>query len=266
MSFSYSKYCRVLFELYLDCAKSASKALWQNYIIIIASFALYFAFALLAPMFRGLGIAGQFIISLAAIAALATYYGWLSEAKAGRKLKPRDLKDFDSSIFFSLISVGFVLWIFSLLIISPFSAAFKDQPIALACSVIIFIFLNPIAEIIQSARSDGMSSVKDSIQFTIENWVEWFLPNAILLLPWFLRDPDRALIALAGADPLFPFGVILNAVSANLGYIEGIYGWLQIVLGLILAHWFMLFRAFLFSELGRGTRRQRLFQLQSRGF
>lgn len=264
MSFSYAKYCAALAGLYWDCVKDSAAALVKNYLLVIGGMLLYAAFLLLSALAAPLGIVGGFIASLALFCALTIYYGWLSDAACGRTIRLREIFEFDSSIFFSLISVGFVLWIFSLLVLQPFSAAFKDQPIGLVAAVLVFIFLNPLPEIIQSQRSDGWTSVRESFQFVTSNWIEWFLPAAALAWPWAMTDSGGALMAVGNAEPLFPFAVVIRASVELTRELAGISGTTQTVLAILIAHWFMLFRAILFRELGQGSRRQRLFQMQTR--
>lgn len=264
MSFSYLKYGRALAILYCDCLKDSLTALVKNYALIIAGMVLYVAFGLTAGLLAPLGIVGGFLASLALFGALTLYYGWISEASTGRVLRPSEIIEFDSSIFFSLISVGFFLWVFSLLILQPLTAAFEGQPIGLVAAVVIFIFLNPLPEVIQNHRTDGWLSVRESFNFVVANWIEWFLPAALLAWPWAATNSGGVLMAVGNAEPLFPFAVIIRATEELISRVPGISGATQTGLALLLAHWFMLFRAILFRELGRGSRRQRLFQLQSR--
>lgn len=265
MGFSYTKYSQALLILYRDCFVHAFKAFFRNWTAIIGSAILILTFSQVAPFFSVLGMAGDFLASLLAFLLLTIYYGWMAEAAEGRKLKLAELCSFDFSIFWSLMGVGFVLWIFSMLFLSPMVAAFPKEPIGLMASLVLFIFLNPIPELIYQHRVDGFGGVKTAISFSIENWIEWFLPFVLLLLPWLTQNSFSALKALAKANPLIPFGPILEACAVNL-QLSGVplssFGLLLI--GSILAHFFMLFRGRLYIELGRGSRRQRLFQLQTR--
>ena len=56
--------------------------------------------------------------------------------------------------------------------------------ITTALFFLIFLLLNPVPEVIyQTRHSSAIEIVRESYDFVLENWIEWFLPFAVVLAP-----------------------------------------------------------------------------------
>ena len=146
-----------------------------------------------------------------------------------------------------------------------------------AVMLLIFILLNPAPEVIYQVRHDSPLDVfKNAYEFVIENWIEWFLPIALLLLPLvaapdgiasFFRLSRRAGrgVGLDFAQILtLPFTIIESWLS-YLGIASNVGGILGLLLTPVLAVCLLLFRGHLFASLSGSSRRQRQFTAKLRG-
>lgn len=250
-------------SIYKSSIYEATSALIKAWPILPASLFAYAAFAFLLTLVGGLGMAGGFIAGLAYIALLSFFYNWMSAAVQRQKITFRSLGDFDWSLFSSLMSVGFILWIAHMLI-EPFSMTEETHWIFACIELAIFILLNAIPEIVYIKRFESIVALKYSFSFVKDNWIEWFAPLVILLLPILLARPISVLTSLAGVnpfsaggDPLFPARFIFSQSASFLTLLLGSIG---IALAIVVTVWFMLFRGFLFQKLDGSSRRQRTYK------
>jgi hypothetical protein len=249
-----------LLKIYAECFKESIGLISRCWLIIPAAIATFTVFLFISGATSGLGMAGGFIAGLFYIATLTLFYGWLSQAVRKEKLRWESLKEFDWSLFSALMSVGFILWIFNMLV-SPFASTKETSWIFASISLALFVLLNVIPEVIYLKRYESMEGLKYSFNFIKENWVEWFIPFIILLAPLVLGRPSDFLASVsgidpfsAGADPLLParfiFSQITKMLDRNLGYL----GYLA---AFAVTIWFMIFRGMLFLKLDGTSRRQR---------
>jgi hypothetical protein len=136
-----------------------------------------------------------------------------------------------------------------------------------ACLLLIFLLLNPAPEVIYLTRHDSpLDVLKRSYDFVMENWIEWFLPLALVLAPLglslFFKLSSR-LGRGAGLDfmqlLILPF-TVLTAWLTDLGIAPEVTGGLSLLLTPPLTVGMLLFRGHLFVALTSSTRRQRLYQ------
>jgi hypothetical protein len=250
-----------LFRLYSNCALEASRALRKNWIIIPASLILFLSFSFVLSLIgkSGSGIAGGFMAGLLEILALTLYFSWLQETVQKGRLVPQELLKFDYAFFSAILNVGFILFIAQLLL-AAFAQSATSMPLAPLLSFVAIILFNPIAEIIVNEQADGLNAFTNAYQFVIEYWIEWFLPFALILLPWIVVSPAGPLAGLSQTNPLLPAGPLVWGTEAVAGYVLGNSASIPaIFVGLVLANWFMVFRSLLFRELSSGSRRQRDF-------
>lgn len=241
-----SSYPSRLLQTYRQCVVSASVGLWRNWILIPAACVAYYLFVLAAMLFAPMGIAGGFILGAIGIALLSLYYSWIHETVQGTRLRWKSLTEFDTGLFFQIISVAFIFWIVLDLLLAPTIAASKNYFLGACVNLGVGILFNAIPEMLQQQRSEGMQSLAETFTFVRDNWIEWFIPLVIVLLPMLLLwSPMDALFLLTESQPLLPVFVFFQAWVPLKGYI----GWLYLPLALVLAHWFMLFRAHLFDQL-----------------
>lgn len=250
-----------LLGLYRHCALEASRALRKNWLIIPASLLLFLSFSLVLTLIgqSGSGIAGGFMAGLLEVLALTLYFSWLQETIRKGRLVTKEMLKFDYSFFSAILNVGFILFIAQILL-SAFTQRSTSIPLGPLLSFITIIVFNPIAEIIVDERADGLGAFATAYQFVIEHWIEWFLPFALMLIPWIVISPAGPLAGLSQTNPLLPAGPLVWGTEAVGAYLLGPSARIpSVIIGLVLANWFMVFRSLLFRELSSGSRRQRDF-------
>lgn len=249
-----------LLKIYTECLNQSAALTYKCWLIIPATILAFLILIFVSGATAGLGMAGGFIAGLFYIAFLTLFYGWIGQAVRKEKISIESLKEFDWSLFSALMSVGFILWIFNM-IVSPFASTKETSWIFASISLSLFILLNAVPEVIYIKRYESMDGIKYSFNFIKENWIEWFLPFLILLAPLVLGRPVNFLASLsgvdpfsAGADPLLPARFIFSQLSKML---DPSLGFLGVILALAVTVWFMIFRGMLFLKLDGSSRRQR---------
>jgi hypothetical protein len=248
-------------EIYAECAKNASKGFVKNWIVPLASLGLILIFTLTAGMVGGLGMAGGFILGIILALFTAQYYSWLSGTVDKDKITYRDLVEFDAAMFFRVIGISFILFLVQFLT-SPVAANPESMPLMIIIYFFIVFAFNALPEVVYIQRYDSTLAYTEALKFTKENWIEWYLPYLVLLLPFMLlvAYPAQLLIRFALVSPLFPGIIILETWTAVLIR----YPYLGLLCGFMLSHWFMLFRGFLFKELSSGSRRRRVYRAKQK--
>jgi hypothetical protein len=244
---------------YFECAKEAALKLYRNWIIIPASMAALVVFYILLTIVgqTGTGFAGGLLAGLAQIALLTLYYYWINETLNSTRLSTNDLYHFDYSLFSSIINVGFVIFIAQFLLGISLQGT-TNFPVLALFSLIVSIVFNPVAEIIIQHRSEGIATLSEAYHFVQENWIEWFVPFILMLLPWIMINPSGPLAALSQTDPLLPASPLIYGAGQLASY-SGINQIIGIILGTIIANWFMIFRSLLFKKLSTSSRRKRAY-------
>lgn len=257
-----------IFRLYREAARSTGRSFTRGWIAIIAVI-IFSGLMVLATMVSApLGIAGGLL--LGAINALligATLSLIEQSVKGMRSLGIQDVLGSFGRYFWDVIGVGFVLWVPLLLLDAGMNADPYGGFIATAALLLVFILLNPAPEVIYQTRHDSPIEVmKASYEFVLENWIEWFLPFALLLAPLglsFFFSLSGRLGRGAGLDffqvVIVPF-TLLTAWLSYLGLPEDVSAVLVLVMTPPLAVAILFFRGHLFAALSGSTRRQRRFQ------
>lgn len=267
-----------LIELYRNALQKTWQSVVRGWITIVAVIGFTFLLNLAQQLVAPLGIAGGFILgAVNALLVGATLSLVEQSIRYGRMLKPRDVMESFGHYFWDVIGVGFVLWI----PLMALNMATQGHPNGLflssAVMLLLFILLNPAPEVIYQVRHDSpLDVLKSAYEFVVENWIEWFLPIGVLLLPmvalpggltsFFLLS--RRMGRGAGLDfsQIFtlPFTILdgwLNFFGLGSGTV-GVFGF---VLTPILAICLLLFRGHLFAALSGTSRRQRQFAAKLRG-
>ena len=241
--------------IYLDCANRATQGLRRNWRLMIAALAAYVLVHTAGDFLSPYGLAGGLVLGMISIALLSMYFGWIADTVRGQKIVWRDLLQFDRGLFSDTLSTAFLLF----LITWPFEmmqGASQDVWLLLCLRLGLVIVFNAVPEVVHQRRLDGVSALLNAARFTRDNWIEWFVPLAVLVAPLLVILPSYFLVVLASSEPMLPVLVIVRSWQP-LGQYAGAFMGLA---GLILGHWFMLFRAHLFNELEGGSRRKRIYQ------
>jgi hypothetical protein len=265
----------------LDLYKTALRRTWQSlrrgWIIIVAVIGFLFLLMLARQLAAPLGMAGGFLLgAVNALLVGATLSLIEQSISYARALTIKDVFDSFGHYFWDVISVGFVLW----LPLMALDMGTHNNPngllISYAVMLLIFILLNPAPEIIYQVRHDSPLDIfKSAYEFVLENWIEWFLPIGLLLLPLVAAPNGLSSFFLlsrrvgrgAGLDfsqiLILPF-TILGSWLSSFGIDPGLAQYLMLLFTPVLAVSILLFRGHLFALLYGSSHRQRQFASQSR--
>lgn len=254
-------------QLYREAGRATLRSFIRGWIIIVAMIGFAFAFILAASLARPLGMAGGFLLGAVNALLIGALLNLIEQAIMGaRALGFRDIVDSFGRYFWDVISVGFVLWIPTMLLDMSLQSNPDSRMLVAAIMLLLFILLNPAPEVIYQVRHDSpLDVLKSSYEFVLENWIEWFLPLALVLMPvgfsLFVSLSSR-LGRGAGLDffqmLILPF-TVLSAWLSSLGLAGELTSLAAILLTPPLAVAMLLFRGHLFAALHGTSRRQRAF-------
>jgi hypothetical protein len=230
-------YARIYGQAFLHALAAIGRNLWT----LILPIALVFAFVALGMAVSPLGYAGGFLMGLARSAAFSIYTYFVCQVVAKNSVSLADLRTSIGAYFWTWINLFFVLWIIDILL-GPMTVTADGQRLLKALMMMELIILNAAPEVIYlKGTSGGLDTIQRSFHFLQENWIEWFVPNALILgviwLAWNGTIPLRAL----------PFPAITVPVLVG-----------------ALLHVVMVFRGFLFQTLDGSTHRQRMFRFRGK--
>lgn len=255
---------RATLALYRDAVRDATRALARNFWIVVLlplySLVLSFTQVLAAP----LGFAGGFVVFLAMAACLSSFLSLLGEAVAHERIRFNELGPTFSRYLWSVTGVLFLFRIIELLLalITEQNPALGWLP--LAVNLGLFIFCNPLPELVYQGTRDGFGLVDEAVGFMRQNAVEWLVPVAIVFAPLFALGLREGLFAMAAVGATNALGIVDLTLRAWLPPMGEAGRVATLIAASVLLTWVMLFRGFLFRSLSRSGRRQRIFEARMR--
>jgi len=262
-------------DLYRQALRKTWQSLLRGWIIMIALVGFMLILAVTTQLAGPLGIAGGFLLGAVNALLVGAVLSLIEQSISyGRTLTVQDVFESFGRYFWDVIGVGFVLWL-PLLALEMGTQANPYGPfLSYAVMLLLFLLLNPAPEVIYQVHHDSpLEVMKTSYEFVLENWMEWFLPIALLLLPIVLSPAGvREVFSLssragrgAGLDffqlLVLPF-TILGGWLGYLGIPSTMSWYLLLLLTPPLAVAMLLFRGHLFALLSGSSRRQRRFASQ----
>jgi hypothetical protein len=258
--------------LYLQALKKTSRSVRRGWITIVAVIAFGGLFLLAVQIARPLGIAGGFI--LGAVNALfvgATLSLIEQSISHARTLTIQDVVQSLGHYFWDVIGVGFVLWLPLMALDMTVQANPYGPLFSYAVLLLFFLLLNPAPEVIYQIQHDSpLDVMKSCYDFVLENWIEWFTPWILVLVPVLLSpvglqtilELSRRMGRGAGLDFLqllmLPF-TILDGWVTYVGVDPSVSWLVTFLLTPPLTVGILLFRGHLFASLHGSSRRQRAF-------
>ena len=258
-------------ELYKRAFLESVRSLTRGWIIAAALVVFAVAMQIAGAVAGGLGMLGGFLLGAVNALLVGATLGLVELAvRHSRPLVFRDVGESLGQYFWDVISVGFVLWI-PLMVLERGMAANPNGPVIGAMVFfLLFILLNPAPEVIYQVRPGSpLEVIRNSYEFILENWIEWFLPLALVIVPFgvsfFLRISTR----LGGGAGLhfyelmaLPYELLVRLLT-QAGVPATAISTLVLLLTPILTAFMMIFRGHLFAALHGSSRRKRLFQARS---
>ena len=258
--------------LYRHALQQTGRSLQRGWITMVAIMLFGGLFLLAVQIARPLGLAGGFM--LGAVNALfvgATLRLIEQSLPHARTLTIHDIVESFGQYFWDVIGVGFVLWLPLMALDMGVQANPYGQFFSYAVFLLIFLLLNPAPEVIYQVRHDSPLDVfKSCYDFVLDNWIEWFIPWMLILVPLVVSpiglqtilDLSRRMGRGAGLDFLqflmLPL-TILDGWVTYLGVSSSASWGLTLFLTPLLAVAILLFRGHLFASLHGSSRRQRHF-------
>ena len=226
----------VYLRLYARCAALAFQGVAKNAWTLALPMALFVAIALLTVPLGALGPLSGMFLRLALYFAFSSYLYFAAGTVANQKVDLADLKKSFLVYFWSLMGLFFVLWIVDIILGAVLGQNPNRSVILRGVDLIAFIVLNPAPEIIYlKGTRGGMDTITRSVAFIQENWIEWFIPNALI-------------------------GFAAYWLVTHLGELPSAVTIIAALLGGAIFHGVMVFRGHLFGALDGSTHRQRMYK------
>lgn len=260
-------------RLYRDALIKAAGSFVRCWMIALAV-VIFMALLVLAGATIGrLGLLGGLLMGAANALLVGATLSLIEDAVTGaRGIRFQDIWESFGHYFWDVIGVLFILWVPMMLLERGMEANPRGPVITSLVFLLLFIILNPAPEVIYQVRhGSSLDIIRESYEFVVDNWIEWFLPLVVLALPLlaaFVRNPSGQVTWAGGlsfAELLFFPWTVLNAWLASLGVPADLRWILVLVVTPALAVFLLLFRGHLFAALHGTSQRQRLFQARSRG-
>ncbi len=263
-----SEFVRATLHLYRQALHATWRSLTRNWMLVPAVMILAVLLYVASGVAMAFGMLGGLLLGVANALAVGALLGLLEQAVlSARPMVWRDLWDVAGRYFWDVITIGFIVWVPLQVLELGMQANPHGPAIVSAVFLLLFLLLNPVPELIYQSRSGAsLEILKDSYEFVLENWIEWFLPLAVVLAPFgvsfFLLISSRS-GRLIGLDFFQLLGLPFAVLSQWLHYL-GLSSSLSVILVLCLTPFgavlMMLFRGHLYKALTGSSRRQRLFQ------
>jgi hypothetical protein len=268
-----SEFVSATFQLYRQALQATGSSLTRNWVLIAAIIVLAILMFLITSVARSLGMLGGFLLGAANAFTVGVLLHLLEQAVLStRRMTWEDLWQAAGHYFWDVITIGFIVLVPLQILELGMRANPYGPMIVSAVFFLLFLLLNPVPEIIYQRRlGSPLDSLKESYEFVLENWIEWFLPLAIVLAPFGLSfffgisSQGGRLIGLDFLQLLqLPFAV-LSQLFELLGFSSSLATIMVILLTPIGVVAMMLFRGHLFRALHGSSRRQRQFRARSLG-
>ena len=258
--------------LYRSAFQKTGESLLRGWVAIVAVVGFGFLLLLATQIVSPLGMIGGFLLgavnALLVGATLSLIEQSISHARA---ITFHDILGSVGHYFWDVIGIGFILWLPLMALDLSMQTNPYGQLLSYAVLLLLFLLLNPAPEIIYQVRHGSpLEVLKTSYEFVLENWIEWFLPFALILIPTILSPTGlQSFFSLssrvgrgAGLDfsqvLVLPF-TILGGWLDYAGIPSSISWYLGLLLTPPLAVAMLLFRGHLFASLHGVSRRQRRF-------
>jgi len=254
-------------RLYVDAFRATGRSFARGWMSAVAVTIFAGLMVVASQVAGGLGLLGGFLLGAVNALLIGATLSLIQQSiLSSRVLTFQDIWDSFGQYFWDVIGVGFVLWLPMLVLEKGMAANPNGVLLSAAILLLLFILLNPAPEVIYQVRHDSpLDVLRESYEFVIENWIEWFLPLAIIVAPFglsFFFGLSSRLGRGAGLDFFQVLILPFTLIEAWLNYagMTGIATWLMFLLTPPTAVAMLMFRGHLFASLHGTSRRQRLYR------
>lgn len=230
-------------RLYLDCSRRALASIAKSPWTLLLPVGLFLALQLAGVLASPLGVLAGIVLALVLAALGGCYLYFLGEVVANARVQLSEFRKSIGVYFWSVANVLFVYWIARLLLDMLLSHSPEARSAEIALKLVALVLLNAVPEVIyQKHTYGGLATIQRAIEFLQGNWLEWGVPNLLLL---------------AGLWVLLTYGL---GMVVGLGT-AGLVLW-SLIFGSVL-HAVMVFRGHLFAALDGSSHRQRMFRYRT---
>lgn len=239
-----------IYYMNLKTAKKAFKSLMKNWLIIFTGLVystILFIGTLISPLFW---ILSRLFLLILSSAMVSNYLYLLQQIIEKDRFSLQDFKD-GFLIYlrkvWTVYFIGFVALLGMDIFLRPIIVGFAGPFVYHFGLIFLMVFLlNALPETIYQKPYNGWESIKSSVDFIKVHWIEWYLPNILLIV----------ILAFITGSALI--NVFDNVTS--LGTItQGPFGIILYLLGQLWFSYMMIYRGFLFELLNTSSRRKRMF-------
>jgi hypothetical protein len=243
-------------KMYVRSLSGAAQALLRSWWLPVAHALAAIILAIPLRLFGMLGFIGSLFAGLLLAFAVAGYLASLHAVMRKESLK--SVPTFAMALFSPVINVLFVFFLLELLLGTLLKGP-EFAWIQASFWLLVGIFGNALPEIIYLQNSTARGVFNDSLEFTLENWIEWFLPLFLIVVSCMLYFSQLNLVVVLTLLKIHPIR-LLEYIIVFMGQV--LYA-PQLILYCILFSFILyycaLFRGFLFQELAMSTRRKRIY-------
>jgi len=230
---------QVLVRIYIECfwksVRLSRRYWWVALTLVGYQIILRIVGIMAAPM----GLVGGFLYGFTFDACISSFLVMVESMTRGERITWNDFQSSFWRYFWDIMGVLFVFWIVNLVILTPIARG-GNAWLIIGLYLTIFIFFNPMPELIYRGSAGTMELYYKAYEFICGNWPEWFVPNIAV----------TGLLYLLWQIPL-PLPYQVQAI-------------VHVLLFAVFLYFFMIFRGLLFKELYRSSRRQRVFRYRAR--
>lgn len=239
-----------LYYMNLKTAKKAFRSLMNNWLIIFTGLiysTILFVGTIISPLFW---ILSRLFLLILSSAMVSNYLYLLQRIIEYDRFNFNDFKD-GFLIYlrkvWSVYFIGFVVLFGLDIFVRPIIVG-AIGPFAYQFGLIFLMvfLLNALPETIYQKTYNGWESIKYAVDFVKEHWIEWYLPNVILI---------GILVFITGSAVINVF----DSVTSLRGITQGPMGIILYLLGQLWFSYMMIYRGLLFRLLNTSSRRKRLF-------
>ena len=236
--------------------KKAGRLFSNNWQIIFTGFAYsvlnIILFSIIGVLFRipVVGFFAGIITFIATSAMISNYFHLLYNIIKHGRFNLQDFKDGFKAYLWKVYGVLFIGWLAGFLfdmVLAPilYRTVVSPGTLNFIISFLILILLNALPETIYQKFYSPWESIVYAFNYVKENWIEWFIPNIILIGILYLTT-GRLINDLFAINFSFGFSLSLKSI-------------LLYIIGQILFSFIMIYRGVLFEVLSTSTRRKRIF-------
>lgn len=237
--------------------RKTSKLFLSNWAIVFTGFAYTILnialFIVIGILFSNsiLGFFSGIISAIVSSAMISNFLYLLNQIMRYGKITFQDFKDGFTVYLWKVYGVLFIGWAASFLygrIIEPVIYSINYSlagTLSFIISLLVLILMNALPETIYQKHYSAWETVTYTFNFVKENWIEWFVPNIIMLGIFYLVTGN----------------VIRDVLAISSGYFFSlsIRGIVLYIIGQILFTFIMIYRGILFDTLSTSTRRKRAY-------